>query len=74
MGHAVAGMKLTDANAMANKLLAKYESKLSNPPLGKSLTECWDAERRRPTKEYLTVIKSFKKSMAGLGVKLKEEL
>lgn len=74
MGHAVAGMKLSDANAVANKLLAKYESKLSKPPLGKSLHECWDAQSRRPTKEYRSVIKSYKRSMAGLGVELKEEM
>ncbi|UCE81271.1 MAG: monomethylamine:corrinoid methyltransferase [Methanobacteriota archaeon] len=74
VGHAVAGMKLSDANAIANKLLAKYESKLANPPLGKDLSECWDAGRRRPTKEYTSVIRSYKKSMANLGVELKEEL
>jgi methylamine--corrinoid protein Co-methyltransferase len=74
VGHAVAGMKLSDANEVANKLLAKYESKLSNPPLGKGLYECWDAEKRKPTKEYRTVIRSYKKSMSGLGVELKDEL
>ena len=74
VGHAVAGMKLSDANAIANKLLAKYESKLSNPPLGKSLSECWNAESREPTKNYKAVIRSYKRSMAALGVELKEEL
>ncbi|UCE44843.1 MAG: monomethylamine:corrinoid methyltransferase [Methanobacteriota archaeon] len=74
VGHAVAGMKLSEANALANKLLAKYESKLSSPPLGKGLFECWDADRRRPTREYRNVIRSYKRSMAGLGVKLGEEL
>ena len=74
VGHAVAGMKLSEANALANKLLSKYESKLSNPPLGKGLFECWDAERRRPTREYRSVIRSYKRSMSELGVKLEEEL
>ena len=74
MGHAVAGMKLTDANEIANKLLRKYESKLSNPPLGKGLYECWDADKRKPSKDYKTVIKSYKRSMSALGVDLKEEL
>ena len=74
VGHAVAGMKLSDANEVAKKLLAKYESKLSKPPLGKGLYECWDAEKRRPSKEYKTVLKSYKKSMSGLGLELKEEM
>jgi len=74
VGHAVAGMSLKDANEIANKLLSKYESKLSSPPLGKNLNECWDAENREPSKEYKRVIKSYKKSMANLGVHLKDEL
>ena len=74
MGHAIASMKLSDANEIAKKLLAKYESKLSNPPLGKDLHECWNAEKRRPTKEYQSLIRSYKKSMKGLGVELKEEI
>jgi methylamine--corrinoid protein Co-methyltransferase len=73
VGHAVAGMKLADANTLATKLLNKYESKLSNPPLGKTLHECWDAEKRRPTKEYSAVIKRYKRSMSDLGVDLRSE-
>lgn len=55
------------------KLPAKYESKLSNPPLGKNLHECWNAEKRRPTKEYQSVIGSYKKSMREIGIDIKEE-
>jgi methylamine--corrinoid protein Co-methyltransferase len=73
VGHVVAGMKLPDANELAKKLLAKYESKIKTPPLGKPLQECWDADKRRPTTEYSRVVKSFKKEMAGLGVKLRPE-
>jgi hypothetical protein len=73
VGHAVAGMKRSEANELAKGLLAKYESKLSAPPLGKSLYECWDADARRPTKEYKGVIKAYKKSMADLGVELRPE-
>jgi len=73
VGHAVAGMKRSDANEVALKLLAKYESKLSAPPLGKSLYECWDADARRPTKEYRAVIKRFKAEMVNLGVELRPE-
>jgi methylamine--corrinoid protein Co-methyltransferase len=73
VGHAVAGMKLSDANELVKKLLGKYESKLKAPPLGKSLYECWDQETRRPSKEYRSVIKAYKKSMAGMGLELRPE-
>ncbi len=70
VGHAVAGMKRSDANEMANRLLKKYEGKLSSPPLGKTLQECWNASKRRPSKEYAALIRKYKKDMASVGVKL----
>jgi len=73
VGHAVAGMKLSDANELVKKLLGKYESKLKAPPLGKSLYECWDPETRRPSKEYKGVIKAYKKTMSALGLELRPE-
>ncbi|MBU0623487.1 MAG: monomethylamine:corrinoid methyltransferase [Candidatus Thermoplasmatota archaeon] len=73
VGHAVAGMKRSDANELVRKLLAKYESKLAAPPLGKSLYECWDADARRPSKEYSKVIRKYKAEMADLGVELRPE-
>jgi methylamine--corrinoid protein Co-methyltransferase len=73
VGHAVAGMKLSDANELVKKLLGKYESKLKAPPLGKSLYECWDPETRRPSKEYKGVIKAYKKSMSEMGLELRPE-
>ena len=73
VGHAVAGMKRSDANELVKKLLPKYEAKLPNPNLGKTLFEVWDPEKRRPSKDYLRVIKDYKRTMAGLGVELKPE-
>jgi hypothetical protein len=73
VGHAVAGMKRSDANELVKKLLAKYESRLLQPPLGKNLWECWDVDARKPTKEYQGVIKRYKQEMAGLGVELRPE-
>ena len=73
VGHAVAGMKRSDANELVKKLLSKYESKLNAPPLGKSLYECWDADARKPSKEYKAVIRDYKKEMARLGLQLKPE-
>ena len=74
VGHAVAGMKRSEANVLVKGLLAKYESKLSAPPLGKGLYECWDPDTRRPTKEYRGVIRKYKSAMADLGVDLKPEM
>ena len=74
VGHAAAGMKRNDANDTVNSLLKKYESRLANPPIGRTVQECWDSERRRPTKEFSSIIRAFKKEMAGLGVELRPEL
>jgi hypothetical protein len=71
--HAVVGMKREDANEVVKALLKKYEAKLPNPPLGKPHWECWDAEARRPSKEYSKVVRDFKKQMSELGVALKPE-
>ncbi|HIH01604.1 TPA: monomethylamine:corrinoid methyltransferase [Thermoplasmata archaeon] len=73
VGHAVAGMKLADANSLATSLLKKYESNLMKPPLGKGLFECWDADKRKPSKEYTGVIRKYKKAMRDLGVDLRDE-
>jgi methylamine--corrinoid protein Co-methyltransferase len=73
VGHAVAGMKRQDANELVKALLKKYESNLAKPPLGKSLNECWDSDRRSPSKEYQAVLRKFKKEMMKLGVGLREE-
>jgi methylamine--corrinoid protein Co-methyltransferase len=70
VGHAVAGMKRSEANAVVKALLKKYENKLSKPPLGKSLQECWNPTRRRPSKEYSAVIKKHKREMTDLGINL----
>ena len=74
VGHAVAGMKRSDANELVKRLLAKYESKLGAPPLGKSLYECWDADARAPSKEYKDIIRRYKREMAELGLNLKPEM
>ncbi len=73
VAHAVAGKKRSEANEIVKDLLRKYESKLPNPPLGKLMHECWDVERRRPTKEYSSIVKRFKKEMFDLGVELRHE-
>lgn len=70
VAHAVAGMSRDDGNALVKELSGNYEDRLPSPPLGKSLHECWDAEKRAPTKEYAAVIAAFKKDMFDLGLEL----
>jgi len=73
VAHAAAGMKRKDANEILLALLRKYEGKLTAPPLGKQLHECWDADKRRPSADYRGVLKRFKSTMADLGVDLPPE-
>lgn len=73
VGHAVAGMKRSDANDIVKEILGKYESDLNSPPLGKGLYECWDVDERKPTQEYTEIINEFKKEMDNLGIDLRPE-
>jgi methylamine--corrinoid protein Co-methyltransferase len=73
VGHAVAGMKLKDANELVLKLVPSYEKKLADPPLGKMLFECWDADNRCPTKDYIRVLRNYKSKMADLGIELRRD-
>jgi methylamine--corrinoid protein Co-methyltransferase len=73
VGHAVAGMKRADANELVKALLAKYESRLADPPPGKNLYECWDPDKRAPSKDFRKMVLAFKRTMSGLGVELKPE-
>lgn len=74
VAHAAVGMKRSTANELVLKLLRKYEKQLAAPPLGKTMHQCWVAEKRKPSKEYSAVIKQFKTSMKGLGLELKPEI
>lgn len=71
--HAAAGIKRTDADEICRKLLSNYEPRLRDPPLGKTVHECWNAEKRRPTDEYKRVIKDLKSEMSALGLLMKPE-
>ena len=37
-----AGMGLSEANEIANRLLPKYEHELGHPPKGQSFQQCYD--------------------------------
>lgn len=71
IGHAVArqGMTREEANELVIKLLAKYEDKLEQPPLGKTYQEMYDVIRSEPHPEYVDQYKRIKEEVASLGVK-----
>ena len=63
-----AGMKRSDANEIAKALIPKYEDRLMNPPKGKSLTECFDLETLKPTKEWQDIYDRVWKELGDLGL------
>jgi methylamine--corrinoid protein Co-methyltransferase len=66
---AAAGMKLEDANEMVKEVLAKYEEKVKNPPIGKKFQECYDLATLTPSKEYLELYRKTKKELEDMGLK-----
>ncbi|MFX1285578.1 MAG: monomethylamine:corrinoid methyltransferase [Promethearchaeota archaeon] len=70
VGHATTGLKRTDANELVTQLVAKYEQKLGNPPLGHRFQECYDINTVKPSKEYLNVYKRVRKVLQELGLNL----
>jgi methylamine--corrinoid protein Co-methyltransferase len=61
-------LKREDANELVKGILAKYEDKLGNAPLGKTFQECYDLKKIVPTKEYLDLYESVKKELGDMGV------
>ncbi len=70
VGHATAGSGITrqEANFIVDKLLEKYENRLSKPPIGKSFTECYDIKRIKPKDDYLKLWDEKKKELETLGL------
>ena len=70
VAHAVArsGISRSEANVMVKKLLEKYASKISDAPIGKKLTECYDMKTLTPSKEYLDLHKKIRNFLTDLGL------
>ncbi len=64
-------MKTADANALVNKVFAKYADQLSAPPQGQTFRELYDVKKIQPLPEYLDVYKRAKDELAALGVPFK---
>jgi len=73
VAHAATGLNRSEANEIVKKLLSKYEDRLKEPPMGKSLFECWDADNLEPSGEYKKIIARLKEEMQGLGIEVKPE-
>lgn len=63
------GMTRKDANQLVKKILPKYEDQIGKPPLGKTISECYDMERVEPTQEYLDLYEKIKKEVSSYGLK-----
>ncbi len=68
VAHAVRGMTRKEANDIVLKLLEKYESNLSSPPLGQTYRDCWDIEKKAPSQEYAAFDARMKKELMELGI------
>lgn len=62
------GMTRGDANELVKKILAKYEDRISEAPIGKTISECYDMERVEPTQEYLDLYEKVKKEVSAMGL------
>jgi methylamine--corrinoid protein Co-methyltransferase len=69
-GHLVArqGATRQDTNEMVKQILARYESRIADPPLGKRFDECYDLEILQPTQEYLDLYGQCRETLRGIGL------
>lgn len=65
-----AGMTRKKANEIVKMLLPKYESRLYDPPKGKSVRECYDLKTLKPMQEWLDIYLKVKKELIELGIPL----
>lgn len=65
-----AGMSRREANRIAKALIPKYEGMLWDPPIGKSVRDCYDLETLTPSKEWLDIYFKVKRELIELGVPL----
>jgi len=65
---AAKNLKLPDANEVVKALLPKYESKLKDPPKGKSFPECTDLKTLQPSREWLEIYEKIWRELEDLGL------
>lgn len=63
-----AGLKRSDADAIAKELVPKYEGSLRQAPRGKSFAECYDIRKLEPSAEWRGIYDKAVKELASLGM------
>jgi len=63
VAHAAAGMSRKEANEIVKALLAKYEDKLSSPPIGKKYPDGYDMASGQPNKANLELYREVRREM-----------
>jgi methylamine--corrinoid protein Co-methyltransferase len=69
MAHAVPGMGRKEANTLVNRLLEHYESRLGDPPRGKTYQESYDVGSGKPLAETEALYTKMRRQVSALGVK-----
>ena len=65
---ACAGMSRKQANEIVNHLLEKFENHLSDAPIGKSYSQCYNLDDGTVRDEYLQFVHDMKKELSPLGI------
>jgi methylamine--corrinoid protein Co-methyltransferase len=73
VAHAAVGLDRSAASDLLNSLLALYESKIPEAPLGKKFQECFDVESATPTEGYVELYEKVKGELADLGLEFRGE-
>jgi methylamine---corrinoid protein Co-methyltransferase len=72
VGRSVAGMSRREVNEIVLRLLAKYEDRLADPPLGRRYQDCFDVGSRLPGPEALASYRAARAEIAGMGLQFKD--
>jgi methylamine--corrinoid protein Co-methyltransferase len=65
-----AGMSRAQGNEIVKALLPKYETHVSDPPMGESFDQCYDLETLQPVQGWLDKFDKVKGELTALGVPL----
>jgi len=70
VGHACSFMNLSreEANALLLKILARYEDRITDAPLGSEFQECYDVRTSLPSPQYSDLYMRVKEELAALGL------
>ena len=70
IGHGIAkkGIKRSEANDIVKRILPKYENKLTEAPIGKTFSECYDIKTITPREDYVELYNKVKKELMDIGV------